>query len=118
MKNLKLFATKIRRTKLTPSPKLRLFTLIGLSLLIPKDSFGQLNELAQELQKGESDFTKIADIVIRAIKTIAGVSVIVGGLVFLYLREQQNDLTKKVGQVIIGIALFWILLSVGDSMRS
>ena len=101
-----------------PNPEFNPFLILCLFLVIPMTSYGQLNELAQELQQGESDFRRIADIVIRAIKTIAGVSVIVGGLVFLYLREQQNDLTKKVGQVIIGIALFWILLAVGDSMRS
>jgi hypothetical protein len=94
------------------------FLLLVLGLALPHHSMGQLNELAQELQQGERDFSRIADIVISAIKTIAGVSVIVGGLMFLYLRDQQSDLTKKVGQVIIGLAIFWILLSVGDSMRS
>ena len=136
MKHLKSFATKILRTKKIPTPKLRLSDLarilqgkniphfeiklffIVFFLVIPCISHGQLNELAQELQQGESDIKRIADIIIRAVKTIAGVSIIIGGLVFLYLRDQQSDLSKKVGQVIIGIAIFWILLAVGDSMRS
>ena len=106
------------RTRPIPARKLKLLLLIGLGLCLPHDSFGQLNELAQELQQGERDLSRIADIVISAIKTIAGVSVILGGLVFLYLRDQQSDLTKQVGQVILGLAIFWILLSVGDSIRS
>tara|TARA_R110002111_G_scaffold184998_1_gene250824 strand:- start:916 stop:1326 length:411 start_codon:yes stop_codon:yes gene_type:complete len=136
MKHLKSFATKILRTKKIPTPKLRLSDLarilqgeniphfeiklffIVFLLVVPSISYGQLNELAQELQQGESDIKRIADIIIRAVKTIAGVSIIIGGLVFLYLRDQQSDLSKKVGQVIIGIAIFWILLAVGDSMRS
>ncbi len=136
MKHLKSFAAKILRTKKIPTPKLRLSDLarilqgeniphfeiklffIVFLLVVPRISYGQLNELAQELQQGESDIKRIADIIIRAVKTIAGVSIIIGGLVFLYLRDQQSDLSKKVGQVIIGIAIFWILLAVGDSMRS
>ena len=106
------------RTRPIPARKLKLLLLIGLGLCLPHDSFGQLNELTQELQQGERDLYRIADIVISAVKTIAGTSTILGGLVFLYLRDQQSDLTKKVGQVILGLAIFWILLSVGDSMRS
>ena len=116
MKHLK--SSVILRTKKIPKWKLKLFLILFLTFILPDVSYGQLQELSRELQKDQGDFEKIADIVISAVKTIAAVSVIIGALVFLYLREQQNDLTKKVGQVIIGIIIFWILLSVGDSIRS
>lgn len=105
------------KTPPTPNPKDFLFLLILLAL-IPSDLFGQLNELVSEFQKTESEAESIADSIVSVVKTIAGVSVIIGSLVYLYLKEQQSDLTKQVGRTIIGIAIFFILLAVGDSIRS
>src|SRR5680860_238904 len=119
MKNSRLSVARIPWTTNppTPNPKDFLFLLL-LILFIPTDLFSQLNELVSEFQKTESEAESIADSIVGVVKTIAGVSVIIGSLVYLYLREQQSDLTKKVGNTIIGIALFFILLAVGDSIRS
>lgn len=119
MKNSKLSVTRIPWTKIppTPNPKNFLF-LLFLILLVPLDLFSQLDELAQEFQKTENEARGIADSFVGIVKTIAGVSVIIGSLVFLWLRDQQSDLTKTVGRTVIGIAIFFILLAVGDSMRS
>jgi len=118
MKNLKSFAARTLRTKKIPIPELKLLIIFCCVVLIPSTALGQIEDLAQELERSRSGFERVADIIISAVKTIAAVSVIIGALVFLYLREQQNDLTKKVGQIIIGIVLFWIILAVGDSIRS
>lgn len=119
MKNSKLSVARIPWTTnpQIPNPKEFLFLLV-LILLIPSDLFSQLSELVSEFQRTESEAESIADSIVSVVKTIAGVSVIIGSLVYLYLREQQSDLTKKVGNTIIGIALFFILLAVGDSIRS
>lgn len=117
MKHLKSSAI-LQWIKKIPIRELNFEIILCLSLVLPNASYGQLNELAQELQQSNQELTTIADIIISAVKTIAGVSVILGALVFLYLREQQSDLTKKVGTVIIGIALFWVLLAIGDNMRN
>lgn len=101
----------------TPNPKYFLILLI-LILLIPSDLFSQLDELAEEFQKTETQARGISDSFVGLVKIIAGTSVIIGSLVFLWLREQQSDLTKTVGRTVIGIAIFFILLAVGDSMRS
>ncbi len=119
MKNSKLSVARIPWTMNppTPNPKEFLFLLV-LILLIPSDLFSQLNELVSEFQKTESEAESIADSIVGVVKTIAGVSVVIGSLVYLWLREQQSDLTKKVGNTIVGIAIFFILLAVGDSIRS
>lgn len=101
----------------TPNPKSLLLLLIFLFLIV-LDAYSQLDELADEFQKTENEARGIADSFVGIVKTIAGVSVIIGSLVFLWLRDQQSDLTKQVGRTVIGIAIFFILLAVGDSMRS
>ncbi len=119
MKISKLSVARIPWTTNPPTPNPKEFlTLLLLILLIPSEIFSQLNELVSEFQKTESEAESIADSIVGIVKTIAGVSVVIGSLVYLYLREQQSDLTKKVGNTIVGIAIFFILLAVGDSIRS
>jgi len=118
MKHLKLSATELLRKKTIPIWKLKTTILFGIIYAIPIESFSQIGELLNEFEQSETDFESIADIVVRAIKTVGAVAIAVGGLAFLYLRDQQSDLTKKVGQVILGIALFWIILSAADLLRT
>lgn len=40
------------------------------------------------------------------------------GLTYLYIKDQQNDLTTKLGRAIIGIAIFLALIAVGEEIAS
>jgi sulfite exporter TauE/SafE len=81
-------------------------------------TYAQLGDLAAEIENAEGDVETIADSVIQIIKIIAGVALAIAGLSFLYLRNQENDLSKKAGQIVVGIAIFFVILAMVDVIRN
>ncbi|KKM15542.1 hypothetical protein LCGC14_1695040 [marine sediment metagenome] len=52
------------------------------------------------------------------IKIIAGVAIAITGLAYLYIRDQQTDLANKLGKAIIGIAIFFALIAIGEKIAN
>lgn len=115
MKNLKLSKMNLQRMRINPN--LKTLFLFGFFFLTYFMSFAQLGELASEIENAEGDVETIADSVIQIVKIIAGVALAIAALSFLYLRNQESDMSKKAGQVVVGIAIFFVILSMVDVIR-
>ncbi|WP_093671966.1 hypothetical protein [Tenacibaculum sp. MAR_2009_124] len=80
--------------------------------------YAQLDQLANEVTNFVDTSGSIADDFIKIVKIIAFVALGITGLGFLYLRNNNQDLSEKIGKIVLGIAIFLILLQVGESLRS
>lgn|GEM_PF-1065429 len=118
MKNSKLFATKVRPIQTNPTPILRTFFFLLFLICVPPFSFGQFDQLISETQEFKNNTKTLSVDIVDIIKIIAGVAIAISGLTYLYLRDQQSDLTTKLGKAIIGIAIFFALIAVGEQIAS
>ncbi|SNZ01309.1 hypothetical protein [Flagellimonas pacifica] len=107
----------VRSIKTRPTPILKT-TFLLFFILVPLWSFGQIEELIRETQEFKNDSETLSTEIIGIIKIIAGVAIAISGLTYLYFRDQQSDLTNKLGKAIIGIAIFFALIAVGEGIAS
>lgn len=110
------------RTLWTKNQELRLrksiYYLTFLLLLASPYAFGQLSELEQQFEEAESSAATIADSLISIVKIIAGVALVISALTFLLIRNQESDFTKKLGTIVIGIGIFYALLTIAENFMS
>ena len=115
MKNSKLFVTK-NRPKKNRIPKLKSLFLFLLLFFLHLYSYSQFDQLLQEAQEFRNNSKSLAQEIVSIIKIIASVAVGITALTYLYIRNQNSDLADRLGKVIIGIAIFYALLSVGEAI--
>ncbi len=89
-----------------------LLIFMGVYLLSITPSYGQIEELANEIEKIENPVERISNTTTKVVRYIAFLILIISALAFLYLKDNQSDLTKKAGHVLIGVALFFIVFEV------
>ena len=118
MKDSKSFVTKVTWIYLRPTPTKKIFLLVVLLLLFPYFSFGQFEQLLTETEEFKNNSRTLSQNIVDIIKIIAGVAIAIMGLTYLYLRDQQTDLTEKLGKAILGIAIFLALIAVGEGIGS
>lgn len=118
MKNSKLSAARIRRRKTRRNPKPEFLLLLLLLVCIPISVFGQFEQLLQEAQDFKNDSQNLSREIVDIIKIIAGVAIAITGLTYLYIRDQQTDLANKLGKIIIGIAIFFALIAIGEEIAN
>ena len=105
-----------KTTKSGRLPPIKSILFISIFLGIQQLGIAQIDELSNQIQDSEDGIRDIALSIVRIVKIIAGVAVAVGGLTFLYLRSQDSDLAKKVGNIVLGIAVFFILITLGENI--
>lgn len=105
-----------KTTKLGRLAPIKSILFITIFLGIQQLGIAQIDELVNEIQDSEEGIREIAISIVKIVKIIAAVAVVVGGLSFLYLRSQDSDLAKKVGNIVLGIAVFFILLTLGENI--
>lgn len=112
MKNLKLLGTnpKMRGTDKTILVSLILISLLPQSVL----ASGPFDDLVSFMSDAENQTKSISQSFIKIAKFVAGAAAIVSGISFLYLNNQQSDVAKKMGNVVIGFLCFFGILAFVD----
>ncbi len=118
MKSSRLSVTRIRWRKIRLIPKPEPFLLILILICIPFCSYGQFEQLLQEAQDFKNDSKTLSREIVDIIKIIAGVAIAITGLAYLYIRDQQTDLANKLGKAVIGIAIFFALIAIGEEIAN
>nr|WP_285903341.1 TrbC/VirB2 family protein [Arenibacter sp. H213] len=118
MRNSKSSATRIRPIRYRRNPKLEPFLLFLILVSISLCSYGQFDQLLEEAQNFKNDSKSLSREIVDIIKVIAGVAIAITGLTYLYIRDQQTDLANKLGKIIIGIAIFFALIAIGEEIAN
>lgn len=116
MKNSKSFVTTPRPTP--PKHPKRNSLFLFLLLLFSFWSYGQFEQLIDETQEFRNNTRILSNDIIGIVKIIAGVGIAISGLTYAYLKDQQSDLTTRVGRAVIGIAIFLALIAVGEEIAA
>lgn len=87
-------------------------------MCIPICTYGQFEQLLREAQDFKNDSKTLSREIVDIIKIIAGVAIAITGLAYLYIRDQQSDLANKLGKAIIGIAIFFALIAIGEEIAN
>jgi len=115
MKHLKLSAMKkIQEIKITPEFK-KIISLTCFCLFFSISCYCQLADLETQMNNAATSADNISQSIFKIVKICAGVVLIITALSFLYLRTQESDLTKKVGNAVIGIAIFYMFLTIAEN---
>ncbi|HEA23649.1 MAG TPA: hypothetical protein ENH87_22430 [Pricia antarctica] len=109
---------RIRPGKIRRIQKPELLLLIIILVCIPVISYGQFDELLKEAQDFKNDSKSLSIEIIGIIKIIAGTLLGIMALTYIYIRNQQTDLVDKLGKAIIGIAIFFAMLSIGEGIAN
>ena len=109
---------RIRPGKIRRIQRTELLLLIILLIGIPIFAYGQFDQLLQEAQDFKNDSKSLSREIVDIIKIIAGVAIAITGLAYLYIRDQQTDLANKLGKAIIGIAIFFALIAIGEEIAN
>ncbi len=78
-------------------------------------SFAQIDQLVQEVQELEQGAETIGSSAINIARICAAVLVTILGLAFLFLK-QQEDTAKKIGNIIMGLVIFYGLLETANGL--
>ena len=88
----------------------------GILLRLPLESHAHISELVNEVNAAEQGASQIGNSIFRIIKIAAAVLIAIAAVTFLIVREQSQDLTKKVGNIIVGLVIFYGLLEIGENL--
>ncbi|UWX54319.1 TrbC/VirB2 family protein [Maribacter litopenaei] len=108
----------IPRPTLPTTPKPKLLLLLSILLFSHSSFYGQFEELISETQEFQQHTRTLSNHIIGIIKMIAGVAVVISGLTYAYMKDQQSDLTTRLGRTVIGIAIFLALIAVGEEIAA
>lgn len=99
-------------------PRTRVKILLTFTVLLFFHTLGlsQIDELVTQVDAAEQGAERIGNSIFRIVKYAAAALVIIAGLAFLIIREQNQDMAKKVGNMIIGLVIFYALIEVGENM--
>ena len=88
----------------------------GILLSLPFETHAQINELVNQVNAAEQGASQIGNSIFRIIKIAAAVLIAIAAITFLIVREQSQDLTKKVGNIIVGLVIFYGLFEIGENL--
>ena len=99
-------------------PRTRAKYLLFLTLLLLCHTLGlaQIEELVNQVDAAEQGAERISNSVFSIVKYCAGTLTIISGLAFLIIREQNQDMARKVGNLVIGLLIFWALSAMAENL--
>lgn len=107
--------TLLRKEKV--NPRQINYLLFGFFLFaVPFETQAQINELVNQVSAAEQGASQIGNSIFKIIKVAAAVLIGIAAVTFLIVREQSQDLTKKVGNIIVGLVIFYGLLEIGENL--
>ncbi|GMN05505.1 hypothetical protein MTsPCn5_08930 [Croceitalea sp. MTPC5] len=109
---------RIRPRTMGRIPKPDPIILFLLLVCIPICFYGQFDQLLQEAQDFKNDSKSLSREIIDIIKIIAGTALGIMALAYIYIRNQQTDLADKLGKAIIGIAIFFAMIAIGEEIAN
>lgn len=94
--------------------------LLTLFLIIACHTTGlaQIDELVDQVNQAEQGTAQIGNSIFRIIKIAAGVLLAIAALAFLIIREQNQDMARKVGNAIVGLVIFYGLIEIGENLAN
>ena len=98
--------------------KPEIFLLFLILACIPICSYGQFDQLISETQEFKNNSVLLSKVIVSIIKIMAFVALAICGLTFLFIKDQQSDVSTKLGKIVIGIAIFLALIAVGEQIAS
>ena len=118
MKNLR--SSKIphplrRRKQKTP---IKVFLTLFLLITLHAAGLAQIDELVDQVNEAEQGTAQIGNSIFRIIKIAAGVLLAIAALAFLIIREQNQDMARKVGNAIVGLVIFYGLIEIGENLAN
>ena len=78
----------------------------------------QIDELVDQVNQAEQGTAQIGNSIFRIIKIAAGVLLAIAALAFLIIREQNQDMARKVGNAIVGLVIFYGLIEIGENLAN
>ena len=108
----------IPRPKKNRTRNLKYLSLFLLFLFLHHYSYGQFEQLLQEAQDFKNDSKSLSKEIVDIIKIIAGTALAIMALAYIYIRNQQTDLADKLGKAIIGIAIFFAMIAIGEEISN
>lgn len=108
-------STRLGKVRVNPL-QISAFALTGFLLTIPHESHAQISELVNQVNVAEQGASQIGNSIFRIIKIAAGVLLAIAAITFIIVREQNSELTRKVGNTLIGLAIFYGLLEIGENL--
>lgn len=90
--------------------------VLGLVVGCHYSGIAQIDELANEIKKVETGAQTIGTSVISIVRIIASILVTILGLTFLILKNNNSDTATKVGNVVVGLVIFYALIEVANTI--
>ncbi|GMN08045.1 MULTISPECIES: hypothetical protein [Flavobacteriaceae] len=117
---------KNSRLSKTPSPlrnrswttPINVFLTLFLIVAFHSAGFAQIDELVDQVNEAEQGTAQIGNSIFRIIKIAAGVLLAIAALAFLIIREQNQDMARKVGNAIVGLVIFYGLIEIGENLAN
>jgi len=78
--------------------------------------FAQIEQLVEQVTEAEQGTVQIGNSIFRIIKVAAGVLLAIAAVAFLIVREQNQDMARKVGNAILGLVIFYGLIEIGENL--
>ena len=100
----------------TAIPPIKYLAFICLLIFTPFDSSSQINELVNQVNSAEQGVAQIGNSIFNIIKIAAGVMIAISGITFMIIREQNQDMARKVGNIFVGLVIFYGLLEIGENL--
>lgn len=116
MKNLRLSKIPNRRRKRRWTIPCSYFLTFLITLAFHQLGYAQIDELVDQVNQAEQGTVQIGNSIFRIIKVAASVLLGVAAIAFLIIREQNQDMARKVGNVILGLVIFYGLIEIGENL--
>ena len=104
-----------RRKQKTP---IKVFLTLLLLITLHAAGLAQIDELVDQVNEAEQGTAQIGNSIFRIIKIAAGVLLAIAALAFLIIREQNQDMARKVGNAIVGLVIFYGLIEIGENLAN
>lgn len=118
MKNLRLSKIQSRRRIRRWTTPCSYFLTFIFILGSHHFGFAQIDELVDQVNEAEQGTVQIGNSIFRIIKVAAGVLLAIAAIAFLIVREQNQDMARKVGNAILGLVIFYGLIEIGENLAS
>ena len=118
MKNSRLskIPSPLRRRK--RKIPIKVFLTLLLFITLHATGLAQIDELVDQVNEAEQGTAQIGNSIFRIIKIAAGVLLAIAALAFLIIREQNQDMARKVGNAIVGLVIFYGLIEIGENLAN
>lgn len=116
MKNLRLSKIPNRRRKRRRTVPCSYFLTFLIILAFHQLGYAQIDELVDQVNQAEQGTVQIGNSIFRIIKVAASVLLGIAAIAFLIIREQNQDMARKVGNVILGLVIFYGLIEIGENL--